>query len=275
MNSGEKIRVGLAALALGAASIGGTGAAWAQGGVGIQTAPGTAATAPGGNGLGAALGDNSVAADTPEPDAARESADRVLKELMTSDQNVSLEKLSQYQDFLLRLDLAVQINQKLADLEKTRAAAQPPAPPALPATGIPVASMPRMGGMPGTMTPLPTTTAPPPISTANAGNDLIKPSGQDADMPEEHDSLSSHYNLERLFGTNGAYAAYLRTDDGSRILVRKGDVLPDGVTVASIGKTSVTLKPDGHDAETIRFGPMSGDVPEDGSGGPAGRGKGS
>lgn len=271
MNSGEKFRVGLAALALGAASIGGTGAAWAQGGVGIQTAPGTAATAPGGNGLGAALGDNSVAADTPEPDAARESADRVLKELMTSDQNVSLEKLSQYQDFLLRLDLAVQINQKLADLEKTRAAAQPPAPPAV----LPVAQIQRVDGGPQLPVLRPTTPTPPPLSTANAGNDLIKPSGQDADMPEEHDSLSSHYNLERLFGTNGAYAAYLRTDDGSRILVRKGDVLPDGVTVASIGKTSVTLKPDGHDAETIRFGPMSGDMPEDGSGGPAGRGKGS
>lgn len=250
MKTVDRMRLGLLGLSVCAAGLMPAAAAWAQEDSVTLSRP----DAPAGV-LDGAMGFD----DAPEPDPASLAASKVMRELMTSDDNVSLEKLSQYQDFLLRLDLAVQINEKLSALRELQAKATPEAPAQTVGTASGSMLVPQMPPRSAATAPMPPSPPPPSGTTTatlprgNAGMDTA-----DVMPPEGLD-----YNLERLFGTNGSYSAYLRTSGGSRILVKTGDRLPGGATVERVTKNSVTLKPEDGEAEELRFGPLDEEPMDD------------
>jgi hypothetical protein len=155
----------------------------------------------------------------------------VVEKLRGAKVDLSLEDMNQARAALARLDLLLELEQKMHDLQAARAkndgAAMggPDISAYLPAQ---VAAMNRRGNMP---TPIPVAmpvmdSAPVPIARHNKSK-----------------SQPPQYEIQRINGLNGKYSVVLKSLVDSKVsTVKVGDALSDGTMVQSITPINVRLK---------------------------------
>lgn len=175
----------------------------------------------------------SAAANIPGlPTNTPNSVITTINTLQRSQSNVSLEDIARAQDSLTRLDLLLQIEQKLGEIKRAQNER----------TGAPATSFgtPNFGGtpaIPASALNLPTTggiegVASAPVTTVKRRPAVIK--HDDEDSP-------AGFKVERVAGANGRFTAVMLTPGGDRRTVRQGDEI-SGQTVSDISADGVVLR---------------------------------
>lgn len=141
---------------------------------------------------------------------------------------VSLEDVTKAQDSLARLQLLLEIEEKLLQIEKVRNDRKKEA---------------SGGGIAGMIPAATLQMAPPPVvdqMPAPSSRGAVKryrPSDDEVDEPE-----MKAYKVDQITGVEGRYQALMSSEGGKVIPVRAGDKLPDGTMVRSVTLQGVMVK---------------------------------
>lgn len=141
---------------------------------------------------------------------------------------VSLEDVTKAQDSLARLQLLLEIEEKLLQIEKVRNDRKKEA---------------SGGGIAGMIPAATLQMAPPPVvdqmpaSSSRGAVKRYRPSDDEVDDPE-----MKAYKVDQITGVEGRYQALMSSEDGKVIPVRAGDKLPDGTMVRSVTLQGVMVK---------------------------------
>lgn len=171
------------------------------------------------------------------PAAAEDTATKELVDRLKSpDANVSLEDLSRANETLARLDLLLQIEDKLGQLESKRRGRE---------AGIDMNALAMPASSLGVRAPGPVPNLPA-VAPGMAQNVMARPSDTllPEGLPAPVAAGSSAITVQRVFGTNGNYAALVLAS-GDPKLIHVGDKLPDGSKVAAISLSGVQVKGSG------------------------------
>ncbi|NDC55644.1 MAG: type IV pilus biogenesis protein PilP [Alphaproteobacteria bacterium] len=148
-----------------------------------------------------------------------------IKSLQAKPSDLNLEDLNKARATLARLDLLLEMEERLATLDELR---QKRMVAAVDANAIPTSAL----------------TAPSAPSSANA----VPPSFAPIDAPKRR----AHYQVTKIVGVDGDYTAQLSTGEGGNSMtVRAGDMLDDTMKVTRINAQGVTLY--STDEKTERF----------------------
>lgn len=145
-----------------------------------------------------------------------EQVENIVKKLKESNNvDMSLEDMNQARAALARLELLVDIEQKLTDLEEVRRKRDE-------ASGmIPLLPAQAVGGIPMPAAPV----------------------AQPVSMPmQQLPPPPSSYDVVRIVGTDSDFTALVGLGEGRTTMVQVGDVLPDGSQVSAITRGGVKIK---------------------------------
>lgn len=156
----------------------------------------------------------------------------VVEKLRGAKVDLSLEDMNQARAALARLDLLLELEQKMHDLQQARTKNEAGSMSADISGMLPtqVAAMGRRGNIPV----LPVT----PVAAADLAP-VMKPVMKPAALPPQ-------YEIQRINGVNGEYSAVVRSRLDSKVsTVRVGDTLADGTEVLAITPSSIKLRDPG------------------------------
>lgn len=156
----------------------------------------------------------------------------VVEKLRGAKVDLSLEDMNQARAALARLDLLLELEQKMHDLQQARTKNDAGSMSADISGMLPtqVAAMGRRGNMPV----LPVT----PVAAADLAP-VMKPVMKPTALPPQ-------YEIQRINGINGEYSAVVRSRlDSKTSTVRVGDTLSDGTEVLAITPSSIKLRDPG------------------------------
>lgn len=163
-----------------------------------------------------------------------EQVEKVIDKLRGAKVDLSLEDMNQARAALARLDLLLELEQKMHDLQKARQKNEASSDDSDISGLLPtqVTGMARRGGMPmasaAPIQPMPVVERAPP-----------KPA-------------PSSYEIQRISGVNGNYSATLKNITDQKISsVRSGDKLADDTEVLSVAPTGVRLREPGGKVRTL------------------------
>ncbi|MBI1273824.1 MAG: type IV pilus biogenesis protein PilP [Alphaproteobacteria bacterium] len=159
------------------------------------------------------------------PNLSTEPVHDVLEKLSSDpESDATIEDMNQARAALARLELMVDIEQKLSDLDEVRRKRGEGGMGAM----IPSSAL----GMPGN------------------GGDM---GGIGMGMPmQQQQPVFTSYEVSRIVGTEGTYSAVVNVGNGRMISVRPGDQLPDGSTVRAITSGGVNITSAKGKEKTIR-----------------------
>lgn len=168
--------------------------------------------------------DSDSSAASADSQAIPESVKGVVKKLNETTENVTLENLNEAREAVVKLDVLIDIEKRLNDLTKLRQAREEDTDSisrALPQSALPT------------------------IPLRPTSEDIVPPAGVQPIAAATFATPPSDYEVVRVVGASGNYAAQIRDTSGSLKLVRVGDRLTDGSKVngISIGGVSMT-RPD-------------------------------
>jgi type IV pilus biogenesis protein PilP len=142
--------------------------------------------------------------ETKVPDSVRE----VVKHLTSSTEDITLDDLNAAREAVAKLDALIDIEKRLADLEKLRQERdRSPLIAAIPSSALSVSNRPPMS---------------------------------ESSMPPM--MLGSNFSVERVEGGGGHYTAFVKEPNGNTQAVRVGDHLADGSTVIAIMAEGIELE---------------------------------
>lgn len=187
--------------------------------------PGVAADAANGKSLVTLDSATGTATDKDVPPQVQAVADK----LRGAKVDLSLEDMNQARAALARLDLLLELEQKMHDLQEARQKHSS-------ASGADISGYlpPQVAAM-GKRPPPP---VPAVLTETEAPTPAPTPSKRSKPKP-----APSQYEVQRVMGINGSYSAVLKSvADIKTKTVKVGDVLSDGSEVAAISPTAVTLR---------------------------------
>ncbi|MEJ0061699.1 MAG: hypothetical protein WDO70_00475 [Alphaproteobacteria bacterium] len=190
---------------------------------------------PGGPGVGTTEETKAASASatdgTGEDKEIPDQVKSVMKKLETGKIDLSLEDMNQARAALARLDLLLELEQKMHDLEKARAKRE---------------GGDDMASEVGAMLPSGVTKMPRGMQKASLAVPVTELASASAPRRTPSAVSPADYEVHKIVGAGGRYSADLDSaQDGKTINVRAGDKLADGTEVQLIDATTVQLKSPG------------------------------
>ena len=171
--------------------------------------------------------DNASSAESDDPPGSQ-VANQAMQKLKDAGTEINLADVANAQDALARLDLLLQIEQKLGAVDTAH---QQRVKQAMLASGVPNAL------------PIPAPNAPQMMQNGLGGGNFSNAGGGD-------------YSVDRVYGSNGKYTA-LVNDGPSHILVHVGDTLPDGSKISTMTINGVQVSTESGTYRTLPFSQAS------------------